>query len=131
MSITLRIILIAAAVLTLVFVVRRIRASKIQLEDSIFWICSSVLILVASVVPQVFVWGASAIGIESPANLVFLLFIFILLIKCFSMSVAISQTNAKVKELTQQLAIERLERHRGMNSDAAAKTSQNEDESQA
>ena len=41
----------------------------------------------------------------------FLLFIFILLILGFNLSVHLSQTDTKLKELTQQLAIEKFERY--------------------
>ncbi len=41
----------------------------------------------------------------------FLFFIFILLIQCFTLNMRISQVDTKLKELTQQLAIEKFERY--------------------
>lgn len=111
MAFTLRITLVLVSILTFIFIIRRIRFSKIRVEDALFWIIFAVLVLFVSVFPQVFVAGSELLGIESPANLVFLFFIFMLLIKCFSISVSLSQTNEKVKELSQQLAIEKFERH--------------------
>ena len=54
----------------------------------------------------------------SPSNFVFLFFIFILLIVCFKLSVRLSQLDTKLRELTQQLAIEKYERHRNDESHA-------------
>ena len=61
--------------------------------------------------PQIFFVVSDFAGIISPANLVFLVFIFILLILGFNLSVHLSQTDTKLKELTQQLAIEKFERY--------------------
>jgi hypothetical protein len=88
-----------------------VRNAQVKLEDSIFWFCVAFVLLLISIFPQIFYGLARFAGIESPANLVFLVFIFILLILGFNLSVHISQTDAKLKELTQQLAIEKFERY--------------------
>ena len=100
MSFVLRIGLIVVSLLTLIFITRKVRNAQVRLEDSLFCIF-----------PQIFFGLAKFAGIESPANLVFLLFIFILLILGFSLSVHLSQTDTKLKELTQQLAVEKFERY--------------------
>lgn len=112
MTIALRITLIVASVLTLVFIASRIRNSKVKLEDTIFWICLAVLIFILSLCPQIFYFLSSVVGTYAPVNFVFLFFIFILLIQSFNMSVRISQADTKIKELTQQLAVEKFERYR-------------------
>lgn len=111
MTIELRITLIVASLLTLIFVVRKIRNSKIKLEDSIFWICFAVLIFVLSLFPQIFYALSDIAGTYAPVNFVFLFFIFVLLIQSFNLSMRISQADTKIKELTQQLAIEKFERY--------------------
>lgn len=111
MTLALRIILVVVSLLTLVFVIRSVRNSKVKLEDAVFWFCFSGLLLVVSLVPFVFDWLAAAAGVYSTTNFVFLFFIFVLLIMCFRQSMRISQADTKIKELAQQLAIEKLERH--------------------
>ncbi|MFR2917725.1 MAG: DUF2304 domain-containing protein, partial [Eggerthellaceae bacterium] len=54
-------------------------------------------------------------GTMSPANFVFLFFIFVLLIQSFSLTMRISQADTKIRELTQQLAIEKFERYNNDN----------------
>ena len=47
----------------------------------------------------------------APVNFVFLFFIFVLLVQSFSLTMRISQADTKIRELTQQLAIEKFERY--------------------
>ena len=111
MSLVLRIGLILVSLLTLVFITRKVRNAQVKLEDSIFWFIVAGLLLIVSIFPQIFFAISRLAGIESPANLVFLFFIFVLLILGFNLSVHVSQTDTKLKELTQQLAIEKFERY--------------------
>lgn len=111
MSVAIRVMLILVSFLTLIFVISRVRKSKIRIEDSIFWVCLSILLIVFSVFPQIFYFFSGLLGFESPINLVFLFFIFILLIQSFNLTIQISQADTKIKELTQQLAIEKFEHH--------------------
>lgn len=111
MSIVLRAGLIIVSLLTLIFITRKVRKSQIRLEDSLFWVIVAIVLLVISIFPEI-IFGLSRFAeVESPANLVFLCFIFILLILGFNLSVRTSQTDTKLKELTQQLAIEKFERY--------------------
>lgn len=111
MTLALRITLIVVSLITLIFIAKKIRSSKVKLEDSIFWICFAVLIFLFSLFPQVFYVLSSAAGTYAPVNFVFLFFIFVLLIQSFNLSMRISQADTKIKELTQQLAIEKFERY--------------------
>ncbi len=111
MTVELRAALILVSLLTLVFVAKRIRNAKVKLEDSIFWVCFAAIIFLMSLFPQVFYWLSDIVGTYAPVNFVFLLFIFILLMQSFHLSMRISQADTKIKELTQQLAIEKLERY--------------------
>lgn len=106
MSLALRIILVIVSVLTFIFVLRKIRKSQMRIEDSIFWLTFCLCVLVLSVFPEIAISMADLIGMESPVNFIFLAFIFILIIKLFSMSIKISQLEDKIGNLTQRLAIE-------------------------
>lgn len=111
MTVALRVTLFVVSLLTLVFIAKRVRSSKVKLEDSIFWFCFAVLLLLVSVFPQVFYVLSDLVGTMAPVNFVFLLFIFILLIQSFSLTMRVSRADTKIRELTQQLAIEKFERH--------------------
>jgi hypothetical protein len=75
-----------------------------QIDDALFWIIISVLLVVISVFPIVATFFSALIGIESPANAVFLAIIFFLLIKLFSLSVQVSQLNQKIRTLSHEMA---------------------------
>lgn len=111
MTLELRVVLVAVSLITLIFVARKVRNSKVKLEDSIFWFCFAVLILVVSIFPQVFYWLSSLAGTDAPVHFVFLFFIFVLLVQSFNLNMRISQADTKIKELTQQLAVEKFERY--------------------
>lgn len=111
MTLTLRIVLILVSLLTLLFVMRKVRSSKIKLEDSMIWILFSGALLILSIFPGVFDFFAELAGVYSTVNFVFLFFIFVLLVLCFNLHMRVSQADTKIKELTQLLAIEKYERY--------------------
>lgn len=103
--------LFIVSLLTLIFITRKVRNAKVKLEDSIFWFCVAGLLLIVSIFPGIFFFLSGVAGTYSTVNFVFLFFIFVLLIQSFSLSMRVSQLDTKLKELTQQLAIEKFERH--------------------
>lgn len=111
MTVTLRIVLIFVSLVTLLFVMRKVRSSKIRLEDSMAWILFSGVLFALSVFPGIFDFLAELAGVYSTVNFVFLFFIFVLLVLCFNLNMRVSQADTKIKELTQLLAIEKFERH--------------------
>ena len=50
------------------------------------------------------------VGVYSTTNFIFLLIIFILLVKCFQLTMDISKLDNKVKELVQKIAIDEKEK---------------------
>ena len=106
MSIVLRILLIVASVIMISIVVLRIRKSKFQIHDGLFWFMLSVLFLVLSIFPQIAIWLSEMIGFESPANLIFLCILTLLLIRSFMLSVKISLLEYNMMKLTQKIVIE-------------------------
>ena len=109
-----RLLLIAGSLCTVLFILKRIRHAKIQIEDSIFWFIFSGLLLLLSLFPQIAYCVAARLGFISPINVVYLAIIFLLLIKQFFMSVRLSQMDSKIKALTQKVALneEKIERDR-------------------
>lgn len=101
----LRIILIIVSFLSMYFIITRIRKSKVQIDDSLFWILFSVLILIMSIFPAVADYLTFILGIYSTVNFLFLVFIFLIIMKMFLMSIKISQLENKIKELTQKIAL--------------------------
>lgn len=109
MSNILRIVLIMVCLLTCYYALRKIRKSQMQIEDSIFWILFSIILVIISIVPNIAYFLAHLLGIGSPVNFVFLVVIFIMIFKVFSLSIKISQLEYRIKNLVQQIAIKNHE----------------------
>ncbi|MCI9017504.1 MAG: DUF2304 domain-containing protein [Lachnospiraceae bacterium] len=105
-----RILLIVVSLLTTYYILKRIRQSKLQIEYAIFWILFSGVLIVFSLFPWLVSLFTRIIGMQLPVNFIFLLFIFVLMVKMFFMTIELSTLENKVKDLTQELALEEKER---------------------
>ncbi len=118
MTTTLRIVLIAASILTTILIMRRIRQSKLQIEDSIFWIGFSSILILFSLFPGIPDLLARMAGTYTTANFIYLAVIFLLIVKMFHMSIKMSQLETRVKELVQEMALEGNKREKVKREDA-------------
>lgn len=109
MSVALRILLITMSVGSLVYIVRKIRYSKMQIEYALFWIVLAIIFIVMAVFPQVVYVVCDLMKVMSPVNLVYLFIIAILLLKVFMMTIELSTLESKVRELVQQIGINEKE----------------------
>lgn len=107
MSLCIRILLIVGAITVLVFMLRKIRQSKLKIEYILFWITFSVILVFMGLFPQVISWISELLGFQAPINLAYLVIILVLIIKLFFNTIQISALENKVENLTQQLAIDK------------------------
>lgn len=105
MTLTLRILLLTAALLTAIWILRKIKKTKVKLEDSIFWICFAVILAILGLFPRISYFMTKLLGIQSPANCIFLCIIFMLLEKVFTLSLKVSLLEEKLVVLTAEVAI--------------------------
>lgn len=105
MTLELRIVLIVVSVLTTLLIMGKIRQSELQIEDSMFWIGLSAILILFSVFPQTAALLASLAGTYTTSNFIFLAIIFLLMVKLFYMTLKMSQLESKVKELVQEMAL--------------------------
>lgn len=108
MTVMLRICLIVASILTMFGIMHKIRRSKVRIEDSIYWVLFSIILIIFSVFPQVAYWLSDLVGTYSPSNFIFTLVIFLLLVKIFSMTVRMSQLETRLQELVQKIALDEV-----------------------
>ena len=105
-----RIVLIVVSLLSTYYILKKIRQSKLQIEYAIFWIVFAGVLVIISVFPWLVTLFTRLLGMQLPVNFVFMVFIFILLVKLFMMTIELSALENKVKDLTQELALEEKER---------------------
>lgn len=111
MSIILRILLIIGAVALMTVVLRSIKKSRIQIEDSLFWVSFVGIVVIIALVPSVMIFFARILGFVSTSNFVFLCVVGILLIKVFTSSVEISRLKFRVNQLAQEMALAQKKAH--------------------
>ena len=109
MTVILRWVLIIVSILLTFFVLRKIRQSKVKIEDSIFWVMFALMMVVFSIFPGLADILSDFVGTYSTSNFIFMFVIFILLVKVFFLSLKISQLESRVTELIQQMALDRKE----------------------
>jgi hypothetical protein len=90
----------------LLFTLRKIRNAQVQIDSAVFWILFMLGIVAISIFPGIVIYFSNLIGVESPANFVFLCIIFLLLSKVFSLSLQISKLQYQVQQLAQIIALE-------------------------
>ena len=72
MSVGLRLFLLAVSLLAGAVVLARIRKSKMQIEDSVFWVLCALLFILLAAFPPILYKLTELFGVQSPANLLFL-----------------------------------------------------------
>lgn len=100
-----RIILVLVSWLTMWFMLRKIRQEKVQIEAAMFWVIVALILVVFSLFPSAADACARLLGIYSTPNFLFLLMIFLLMAKVFSLTLQVSQLESKQKELVQKIAL--------------------------
>ena len=105
MTLALRIVLIVVSVFVSIYALRKIRKAQLNIDDAFYWIIVSVILLVMSIFPVVPSYLSTLIGIESPANFVFLVMIFLAFVKIFGLSIEFSIQKYRLNKLIQKIAL--------------------------
>lgn len=107
MPLGLRLFLIAGSLLTAVYVLSKIRKNRMSMETSIFWILFSLVLVLLGIFPDIAGWFAGLLGVQSTVNLVYLVIIFLLLVKVFIQDQREARLERQMARLVQTVALER------------------------
>ena len=105
-ALKLRIVLILMSLLILIYVLYKIRKSKLNITDSIYWVIFSGLLLILSLFPQIPYFFSRLLGIEAPFSFLLLFFIGMISLKQFW----ISQWQQKTNQMAQKIAMDEFEK---------------------
>ena len=105
MSYAIRILCVVGALAMFAFIARSVRAKKVQIEDSLFWIVLSASLVVVAIFPRIATTLSRLLGFQAPSNFVFVVVIAILLAKLFSLSTEVSSLRYRLHELAQEQAL--------------------------
>lgn len=107
MSGALRLVLFFGALFSFYIVIKNIRKSCMLISDCLCWFFIRFLGIVLAAFPGISFSLSEVLGVESPVNLVFLFLIALLLFLVFKQTQRISELEIKIRDLTQNITIER------------------------
>lgn len=110
MTVSLRIFLCIGAFLSFYVVLSNIRKSRMLISDCLVWFFLGFLAILLALFPGIMYFFSDVLGIESPANLIFLFLISILFFLSFKQAIRISELEIKNRDLVQNITIERREK---------------------
>ena len=105
MALGIRIVCIAGAVAMFMFITSNIRKKKVQIEDSLFRMVLSLMLVLIAVFPRIAFDLSAALGFKAPSNFVIVGVVAILLMKLFSLSTEVSSLRHRLNELAQEEAL--------------------------
>lgn len=97
--------LLMASLVTAVWILRKIRKNRVKQEDALFWFCFAFMLAILGIFPELSFIMSRFLGIQSPANFIFLAIIALLMEKLFSLSIQVSSLENKVEIMAAELAI--------------------------
>ncbi len=103
---------IIIAVILMIYIVHTVRKNKLSVKASFWWLIGSVIILLLSIFPYSINWLAEIFGIAYPPALLLTLAVVFLLFINFQDSRHISEQQAKITELAEQVALLKFEQSR-------------------
>ena len=105
----LQIVLLCVSVVTVIILMFKIKKSQFLIGDSIFWIFFSLLLLVFGIFPGLTSYFSDLLGFESPSNFIFVAFIFLLLVKIFTLNLQLTRLETKLQKLVSELTLKEKE----------------------
>ena len=105
MNTTLQIILIISTILFCIFILVVTRKKKLSFKYTLLWLIFGVITLLLAIAPAIVINFSNLIHIEEPTNALFLIYIFLIIIIIFYISIAFSKLFEKVTKLIQENAI--------------------------
>lgn len=106
MTLRFRIIISIVLLLGMIYIINKIRKRGLELKYSILWLVLPLVILIIVAVPGLLDWVTAFLGIYDVMNMVFFMgFVFVIAV-IFSLTVALSRQEEKIRELTQKIALE-------------------------
>lgn len=105
MSIRLQIIIAVIIIAALCVIVNMIRRKRLELRYALAWLIVGFGVLVLDCFPQLINWLAKKIGIASPVNMLFFFGFCFSLVIIFVLTMAVSRSSIRIKQLTQELAL--------------------------
>lgn len=100
---------LAACVALVVFLIGLLRTRRLREKYAITWIVVGLGVCVFGAFPRFVEAIASAVGVETPSNLLFALALIVLLLVCIQLSTEITTLEEETRTLAEEVALLRLD----------------------
>ena len=105
MTMTLRLEMIALAILFFIMVIHNISTKKLWFKYSFLWLIFSLILIIVAVFPQIVFGLTYLLGLQQPSNLLYLIAIFALFVYAFHISIVMTKVSMQSKRLIQMVSI--------------------------
>ncbi len=105
MSVKLQILIIVVVIMAMLYIIDLVRKKVIDFRYALLWLVVALCVLLFAVIPQLLNYLSKLLGIASPVNMLFFLGFCLSIVVIFSLSIALSNLQDKVKKTAQEIAI--------------------------
>lgn len=91
--------------IALAAIINMIRKKSLDLKYALSWLIVIVLLLIIDIFPVLMITVSQMLGIWSPVNMIFFLGFCFSLVIIFTLTVALSRMSARVRKMTQVIAL--------------------------
>ena len=109
MNTILQIIMISSSLVFLCYIIIMLRNKKIELKYTLIWLFAGFSFLIIAIFPNLLRLISGLLHIVEPVNTLFLLILFFILLIVFTLTIALSRSAGRVKTLTQEIGIIKME----------------------
>ena len=106
MNTGLLIALIIGCVTTAIFVFVKIKKSQFKIGDTLYWLLFCLFLLLMTIFPKAVYWISDVIGFEASSNFIFVVIIFLLLVKMFLLDARVAKVEDKQIKIAQKYALD-------------------------
>jgi hypothetical protein len=104
-NLKLQFILLAFSIIVLYQFINMIRKYSLELKYALLWLLIGIVNLILVVFPSIIFYISNTLGIQEPVNALFLLGIISLFTILFSLTIALSRSSNKIKDMSQDIGI--------------------------
>ena len=105
LSLSLRIILIVASIISFILCVKKVKQAKLKVSESIIWIIGSFTLIIMSLFSNIVSFISEKLGFMAPVNFVFFVVMVFLLIETLMCNIRMYILNEKLKNLNHEIAL--------------------------
>ncbi len=105
MAVRMQVILLIIWVVVLGVIIEMVKRRQLELKYVLTWLGCDVVLIIFTCFPRLMNWFSRILGVHSPMNMIFFLGILVLILICFSLTIALSRVTAKVRRIAQVIAM--------------------------